>query len=545
MNRVAIVFCTVLSAFLLSPANASKPNIIFILADDLGYSDLGCYGGEIQTPNLDSLANKGLRFTEFYNTGRCWPSRAALMTGYYAQQVHRDKLPGSKKGGGQGKRQSWARMIPDFLTPLGYRSYHSGKWHLDGTETEAGFIKLDQKQKDLLGLTGNPAIDGDAPARDSDPGRAYWSDNTTDDVIAHLRDHARQHPDQPFFQYIAYDAPHFPLQAPQSDILKYKDRYDDGWEHMREQRYERMKKAGIVTTGMSDLEPEVGPPYPYPDAVKKFGPGEIDRPLPWSELTGAQHRFQAEKMAIHAAMVDRMDQQIGRVLAQLKAMGQFEDTLIFFASDNGASAEIMIRGKGHDPQARPGSGSTHLCLGPGFSSACNTPFRRHKVWTHEGGIATPLIVHWPAGISSRGELRHTPGHLIDIVPTILDVLNSEKPIEWEGEPIPSAPGRSLLPAFAENLEIARDSLWWLHEDNRAVRAGNWKLVSSKGEPWELYNLKNDRAETHDLSKMHPELAQRLERQWLQQLEEITTLTKTTSRAPSTPHKKSAPSKRTK
>jgi arylsulfatase A-like enzyme len=225
--------------------------------------------------------------------------------------------------------------------------------------------------------------------------------------------------------------------------------------------------------------------------------------------------------------VDRMDQEIGRIVAQLKAMGAYENTLILFASDNGASAEIMVRGGGHDPQAVPGSAATYLCLGPGFSSACNTPFRRHKTWVHEGGISTALVAHWPAGIAARGELRHTPAHVIDFVPTVLDLLGLAKPKEWNGEPIPHAPGRSLVPAFSRDVTIARDSLWWLHEGNRAVRVGDWKLVAAEGDPWALYDLATDRAEQIDLAAKLPAKAKELQQVWERQTASFTELAKKT------------------
>jgi arylsulfatase len=248
------------------------------------------------------------------------------------------------------------------------------------------------------------------------------------------------------------------------------------------------------------------------------------------------------KMAIHAAMVDRMDREIGRLIEQLKAMGVFEKTLIFFASDNGASAEIMVRGGGHDPQAAPGSVATHLCLGPGFSSAANTPFRRHKTWVHEGGISTPLVVHWPAGIRARGELRHTPAHVVDFVPTILDLAGIEKPKTWDGDPIPPAPGRSFVPALHEDVTIERDLLWWLHEGNRAIRVGDWKLVAAKDDPWELYDLRGDRAESRNLAQEQPEKAKELEALWNRELEAMSRLAAQTA-AKSIPKKKAAKSKR--
>ena len=222
-------------------------------------------------------------------------------------------------------------------------------------------------------------------------------------------------------------------------------------------------------------------------------------------------------MAIHAAMVDRIDQEVGRVIQQLKKMGAYENTLILFASDNGASAEIMVRGGGHDPNAPMGSGKTYLCLGPGFSSASNTPFRRHKTWVHEGGISTPLIAHWPDGIKAKGELRHSPGHVIDIVPTVLELAGVKKPKSWEGVPIPKAPGKSLVSSFSEDRTIQRESIWWMHAGNRAIRQGDYKLVAAKNEPWALYDLKNDRAESEDLSQNLPEKRKQLEKMWNDQV----------------------------
>lgn len=511
---------------------AAPPNILFILADDMGYSDAGCYGGEIATPNLDALARDGLRFTQIYNTTRCWPSRSSLLTGYYAQQIHRDALPGVP-GGYHGVRQAWARLLPDLLKPAGYRCYHSGKWHLDGKVLAGGF------DRSFYAINRGNYFDGvgnfidDRPAPPPAAGSSYYDTIAiADHAIEYLKDHAAQYPDRPFFEYVAFNAPHFPLQALPQDIAKYHDRYLAGWEAVRAGRFKRQQEMGIINTTLSVLETNIGPPYDYPEDLKKLGPGEVNRPFPWSELTEEQRRFQATKMAIHAAMVDRMDQEIGRILAQLRAMKAFDNTLIFFASDNGASAEIMVRDGGHDPTAPPGSAKSFLCLGPGFSSGSNTPFRRHKTWVHEGGISTPLIVHWPAGISGRGELRHTPGHFIDLVPTVLELAGLQKPKAWNGEPIPAAPGHSLAPAFARDVTIPRASLWWYHEGNRAVRLGDWKLVAAKGDPWELYDLRTDRAEQINLAAKQPDKVKELERVWQEQADSFTTLARKTLPKPS-------------
>ena len=524
MRTLLALMLATLTALAATPA---RPNVVLILADDLGYSDLGCYGSEIATPNLDGLALNGVRFTQFYNTARCWPSRSALLSGYYAQQIHRDALPGIG-GGGQGVRQSWARLLPDYLKSAGYRSYHSGKWHIDGPVLAGGFDRsLDMRNHgNYFSSKGNFIDDVEAKAPANEQGY-YATIATADHAIDCLKDHAANHKDQPFFHYIPFIAPHFPLQALPQDIAKYRDKYLAGWEALRAARFERQKTMGITNTTLSALEREVGPPYAFPDAMAKLGSGEVNRPLPWAELTDEQRRFQATKMAIHAAMVDRMDQEIGRVIAQLKAMGAYENTVILFASDNGASAEIMVRDGGHDPQAPMGSAATYLSIGPGFSSAANTPHRRHKTWVHEGGISTPLIASWPAGISAHGELRHSPGHVVDIAPTILELAGVTKPAEWKGQPIPPAPGKSLVAALKADVTIERPSLWWLHEENKAIRVGDYKLVAAKGDAWALYDLSTDRAEQFDLSAKMPEKAKELADLWQKQTDEFITLAKLT------------------
>lgn len=521
-------------------AVADKPNVLLILADDLGYSDLGCYGSEIDTPHLDALATDGLRFTQFYNTARCWPTRAAILTGYYAQQVGRDALPdvsGTGRGGGgaRNSRPAWAKLLPTMLKPLGYRSYHSGKWHVDGKPVQGGFDRaFTMDDHDRFFYPKNTTRD-DQPQPAIPPGSDYYATTAiADHAIECLQEHASEHAEQPFFHYLAFTAPHFPLHAPAVDIAKYRGRYDAGWDTMREQRWERMSAMGLVQGRLSALEPEVGPPYHFPDALEKLGPGEVNRELAWSALNAEQRTFQAAKMEVHAAMVDRMDQEIGRVIAQLKAMNAYENTLLLFLSDNGASAEIMVRGDGHQPDAPPGSADTYLCLGPGWSSASNTPFRRHKTWVHEGGTSTPLIAHWPAGIprdpsteaaqkkiDPHGALRHQVGHVIDLAPTIMELAGGQWPMaaaevdQAAAAPAsPAPPGQSLVPAFDRDSQTER-VIWWYHEGNRALRKGNYKLVAANDEAWQLYDLTNDRMEEQDLITGLPEKAAELQQAWEQ------------------------------
>ncbi|UCG48012.1 MAG: arylsulfatase [Phycisphaerales bacterium] len=496
---------------------ARRPNVLLILADDMGFSDAKCYGGDIRTPNLSALAAGGLRFTQHYSTGRCWPSRATILSGFYAQSIRRDAMPGIKLG----RRPAWAPLLPEMLKPLGYSCYHSGKWHIDGPPADGGFDRswggqrsgcdwdryFDSKPWTEEGVT--------APV---EPGRPYYSTVAiADHAIGCLDLHAKNHPGKPFFQYVAFYSPHFPLHAMQKDIDRYRDAYLKGWDWVRQSRWRRMKKMGIVNTPLSKRQPDIVPSWNLkPEQLKKrIGPGEAAFAVAWDSLSEQQKEFQAAKMAVHAAMITRMDLEIGRIVARIKEMGQFENTLILFASDNGASAEQIIRGDGHDPGAPIGSAKTFLCLGPGFSTAANTPLRLHKHWNHEGGISSPLIVHWPARISARGELRHNPSHFVDIAPTILEIAGGTWPDEVKGAKVPARPGRSLVPVFERDHTVAHDCLWWCHAGNRAIRIGDWKLVSRSGRDrqWELYDLSTDRAEMNDLAEKHPEKAALMARKW--------------------------------
>jgi arylsulfatase A-like enzyme len=490
-----------------------RPNVVVILADDLGFSDVGCYGGEIATPNLDALANNGLRFTQFYNTGRCWPTRATILTGHYPQSVHRDIVPGIISGM-RGVRPDWAVLLPRMLKPFGYRSYHAGKWHVDGLPVANGFDRSYYLED--CGRYFSPKVHylDDQKLPVVERGQGYYATTAiADHTISFLKQHQTNSAAAPFFAYLCFTAPHFPLQALPADIAKYRDRYREGWDVLREQRWERMKKLGLINHALPPLEREVGPPYSFPKELLRFGPGETNRPVPWRELSQSQQEFQATKMAIHAAMIDRMDQEIGRVIEQLRAMQALDNTLILFLSDNGASAEMMVRDDGHDPKATPGSADTHLCLGPGWSSAANTPLRRHKTWVHEGGIATPLIAYWPGGIWARGELRSTPGHVIDVVPTILQLAGEFQAKQDSGASVPK-PGRSLVSVFNQDEPANRREIWWSHEGNRALRLGDWKLVAAGSKAaWELYDLKADRGESRDLARANPELVRDLMARW--------------------------------
>lgn len=494
---------------------ADRPNFLIILADDLGFSDLGCYGGEINTVNLDALAANGLRYSQFYNTARCWPTRAALMTGYYPQQVNADAFPSSGRHGFHA-RPVWSRLLPELLAPLGYHSYHTGKWHLHGKPLENGFERsYELNDHDRFFSPTQHRLDGTELPRPGEDESFYVTTTIADYAIEFLQHHEDKHPGKPFLEFVAFTAPHFPLHAQAEDTRRYVEQYDVGWDRIRSARWKRMQATGQFPGAISALEPEIGPPYDFPEALDQLGSAEVNRELAWNELNYEQQVFQSAKMAVHAAMIDRMDRDIGRIVAELKRLQVYEDTVIFFLSDNGASAEIMVRGDGHNPQAVPGSAESYLCLGPGWSSAANTPFRRHKTWVHEGGIATPLIVHWPTRIKEGGAWRKAVGHVIDIAPTIVSLAGGGWPTTIESQQVPSPPGVSLESTFDRDLQPQRQCLWWLHEMNRAIRIGDWKAVAARGEEWELYDLSHDRAETSNLADAFPEKLRELVQTWKQ------------------------------
>lgn len=520
---VLILFCVFASmdgSWSATPAESAesqrvsaRPNILFILADDMGFADAGCYGGEISTPNLDRLAANGLRFTQFYNTARCWPTRAALLTGYYPQQVRMDPP--------RGRLPEWTRLLPHYLKPQGYRSYHSGKWHVNGapkTLADGGFdrsYRLEDHDRNFYPT--NHWLDDSRLPPVPRGSNYYTTVAIANFMIGCLKEHAGKFSNQPFFGYLAFTVPHFPLQAPAEDIARYRSKYLEGWDVIRQRRYERQKKMNLVNCPLSEAEPGEVPHWNLKDADLKqqISPGEVARALRWNDLTVEERQFQAQKMAIHAAMIDRMDHEIGRVLDQLKAMGALENTLVLFASDNGSSAEFLNRGDKHDPAAEVGSGGSYLCLGPGWSTVGNTPFRLHKSWVHEGGISTPLIAQWPRGIAARGELRQTAGHMIDIVPTLIELTGARPDSAWHGSSPPSLPGRSLVPVFARDVAVPRDFLFFHHDNNRALRVGDWKLASKRPDTnsWALYDLRTDRSERIDQAGQQPERVREMSAKW--------------------------------
>jgi arylsulfatase A-like enzyme len=482
-------------------AAPAKANILVILVDDMGFSDIGCYGSEIPTPNLDRLASNGLRFTQFYNTGRCCPTRASVLTGLYPHEAgvghmtEDDGVPGYR-----GRLNDRCVTIAEVLRGAGYFTAMSGKWHVGQNHGvvpwERGFERsLNSPAGGFYypeGKRGRVFLNGQALADDAPelPKNWYTTDLWTDYGIKFV-DEARA-AQKPFFLYLAYNAPHFPLQAPPDEIAKFRGKYKSGWDKLREQRHARQKELGVVD--------KAWPLSPRPPLVRA-----------WDKLNDQEKDRFDHIMAIYAACVAHMDTAVGRVVAALKQRGVLDNTLILFMSDNGGNAESGPEGRleGGSPGA---AGSTVFC-GQSWATLENTPFRRYKHYNHEGGIATPLVVHWPAGFAARGELRQQPGHLVDIMATCVDVAGAKYPVEFQGRTILPMEGRSLVPAFADKA-VERDALFWEHEGNAAIRVGDWKLVRfGRNGPWELYNLKADRTELHDLAADEPERAKELAAKW--------------------------------
>lgn len=518
MKRALPILCLFLaSAFAPCPASpAPRPNVLLIVSDDMGYSDIGCYGGEIQTPNIDRLAANGLRFTRFYNTARCWSTRAALLTGYYPQAIRRDMLPGEDRGeygmfgatsGANGIRPRWARLLPAYLRDAGYRNYHSGKWHIDGNRLPAGFDRSYSLEDHNRFFSPENHFEDDVKLPPMKRDSGYYSTiHIADHALRCLDEHAKEHADRPFFSFLAFTAPHFPLQALPEDIAIYRDRYLEGWDKIRTARHARLRETGIVSGALPPLDTLNFPRWnlTQQEQIELISPHEVALAVPWESLTPEQKRFQATKMAIHAAMIHRMDIEIGRVLDRIEKMGALDNTIVIFLADNGASPEQILRGDGHKPDSEPGSADSYLGLGAGWSSAANSPFRLHKCWSHEGGIITPLVVHWPAGIKDRNALRTQPGHVVDLVPTLMELAGVSLPEKFDGLDVPPLHGRSLVAAMKDAAASpTHDSLWFYHDGHRALRKGDWKLVANHGLAPELYNLAEDPTETKNLATQNP------------------------------------------
>jgi arylsulfatase len=516
------------------------PNIVLILSDDMGYSDLGCFGGEISTPQLDTLAYNGLRFTQFYNTARCCPTRASLLTGLYPHQAGVGHMMDDRGHDGyRGALNNRCVTIAEVLKPAGYRTYALGKWHVsrhtspDGDKSnwplQRGFEKY---YGTITGAVNffDPCLlcrqnTYVTPWTDPEykPESYYFTDAISDNAVAFLDQHQQESPDKPFFMYVAYTAAHWPMHARDSDIVKYQSFYGDGYDIVRRARFERMKTLGLVSESWS-----------FPAT-----PGD------WEQQP--HKAWESRCMQVYAAMVDSMDQGIARIVRKLLEQRQLDNTLILYLQDNGGCAEevgreampadspqkyptiandvilkeirpIQTRAglpvrKG--PQVMPGPEDTYIAYGRNWANVSNTPFREFKHWVHEGGISTPLIAHWPAGIPAQrnGQLEKQPGHLVDILATCVAVSGADYPQERDGQAIYPRQGVSLLPAF-QGQQLARtEPLFWEHEGNRALREGDWKIVAKEGQAWELYNLATDRTEQQNLAESEPARLEALAMRW--------------------------------
>ena len=519
----------------IAPAAPAKPNILVILADDLGYSDLGCYGGEIRTPHIDALARGGARFTQVYNSARCCPSRASLMTGLYPSQAgiadFTTRNPDRERGPGYlGRLNDRCVTLAEALKPAGYGCYYVGKWHL---HPETGPIK--RGFDEFYGYTEGHSHDqydagyyqrlpaGRGKEIDRPTGEFYATDVFNEYALEFIRQ--GQAGAKPWFLFLAHSSPHFPIQAPPASADRYHETYLRGWDALREERFERMKEIGLIDGGHWKLTPRALVPVDRPDIANGF-PGE---PNPaWAALEEDRRRDLARRMAVFAAMVEHVDQGVGKIVEHLRRTGDLDNTLILFLSDNGACYEwgpfgfdgpsrrgttTLHKGDGLRKIGGPG---THQSYGSGWANLGNTPLRLYKHFTHEGGISTPFIAHWPEGIGAPDRWIRQPAHVMDLMPTICEAAGAEYPETFDGRAVPAMEGRSLLP-FMRGGEPVERSLGFAHEGARAWREGDWKLVWGKRMPheidWELYNLAEDRCETSDLADRYPERVRAMAASW--------------------------------
>jgi arylsulfatase len=520
-------------------SSPARPNIMILFADDLGFSDIGCFGGEIATPNLDALAGGGVRFSQFYNAARCCPSRASLLTGLYAHQagigwmVYRDLGEGYR-----GNLNESCVTIGDVLKGAGYRTMFVGKWHaghapasrpeVRGFESVTGiYSHIDSYWKVLEGCDvyrdGEILIPaGEDPVNPYHPDEEFYTTDFFTDAALESIDRAGQTPDRPFLLHLCYNAPHFPLEAPEDLIAKYRGRYMKGWDALREEKFLRMRdEIGIV--GEGQRLPEVR-------RFRRERRGVMGRSvetavLPdWASLSGAEQRELDFRRAMYAAQVERLDWNIGRLVRRLEQKGILDDTLILFLSDNGCSGEDSVFGMHWGDYTADNysewrkAGGWSISQGQCWASASNTPLRKYKLFTHEGGIATPFIAHWPRGIRQKGRVNTDQAfHIIDILPTLCELAGAAYPEEHKGRPIRPAAGQSMLPWLRNVRRSPRErTLFWQHETCSAVRRGGWKLVTTDDRDqgsWELYDLSRDRSETDNMIEEEPELALELRGLW--------------------------------
>jgi arylsulfatase A-like enzyme len=490
-------------------AQQTKPNIIVILVDDMGYSDLGCYGGEIETPNLDMLADNGIKFRQFYNSARCCPTRASLLTGVHPHQAGVGHMTGGHdiSESYQGYLNNSVVTIAEVLKMNGYFTIHSGKWHLgnaasmkpitrgfDRSFQGMGFYFGSDMKDQILQLNGVRVHE----LEDSWYSSLAWPEFGVDCIQEAI------FAEQPFFLYLAFNAPHWPLQAPDSVISKYLGRYTEGWSDLRQKRLAKQKEIGLIAQN-TVISPD------------------DDRIVSWQSLSEDQKLYQDSIMATYAACVDMLDQGVGVLIDSLKAMGVFDNTLIMFLSDNGACAEGPDSGLGNNSgSGRVGSDVSFVRCGQGWANAQSTPYREYKHWIHEGGVRTPFIVHWPDGISDTGQFRDEPGHIIDIMATIVDVTGATYPETYKGNPIIPMEGVSLVPVF-KGEPLNRDTLYWEHEANRGIRVKNMKLVArtdilrvftdDERDKWELYDMDEDPTELNNLADEYPEMVSGMRSAW--------------------------------
>ncbi len=471
--KYPILFFISLIALGLACSADEPPNILLMMVDDLGFADFGCYGSEIETPNIDRLAATGLRFTQFYNTAKCHSSRISLLTGLYPTQAGDQSL-------------SRATTIAAELQAAGYITSMSGKWHLNKQPTDFGFQRywghLSGATDCFVGdqtfrLNGEPWNDFDEDFYTTDANVDYAID-FIDEALAE---------EKPFFHYIAFNAPHYPLQAPKEDIRKYLNRYDEGWGAIRKARFAKQKQLGLFPESMK-LPPM---PVHVPD---------------WESLTDKQRDFESFRMAIFAAMVDRVDQSVGRMVGYLKEKGVLDNTLILLCSDNGACP--FERSKRLD--LPPWEGRSYYLYDASWATVGNTPLLNYKQTQHEGGISSPLIVRWPGQVKQEGRWERAPGHLVDIMATCLEVAGARYPERPDVEPLQ---GKSLVPLFRGEGRAGHDELYFRFSSCRALRQGDWKVVSFYNQQWELYNIAEDRCEQQDLAAQHPEKVKALTERW--------------------------------